>query len=176
MGQQQLLLLVLGIVIVGLAVASGIDAFEENNRKAALDRATNRAVALAGVAATWKDMPAALGGGQDDPHFDTISLSSLGLTPEITEVNEWGTVGHWADRQSVGIWGVDTERFHVAVYDLAKGIHVAVFLYGPEPECFALRWANWKGSDAPWAGGGTSTWDYLPQQHPERPEGCTWTP
>ena len=34
MGQQQLLLLVLGIVIVGLAVVVGIQAFGENQKKA----------------------------------------------------------------------------------------------------------------------------------------------
>ena len=40
MGQQQLLLLVLGIVIVGLAVVVGIQAFSENQRKANADAMT----------------------------------------------------------------------------------------------------------------------------------------
>ena len=38
MGQQQLLLLVLTVVVVGLSIASGIEAFGENQRKARQDQ------------------------------------------------------------------------------------------------------------------------------------------
>src|SRR5690554_5459445 len=44
MGQQQLLLLVLGIVIVGLAVVVGIQAFGENQKKANSDAPANAGV------------------------------------------------------------------------------------------------------------------------------------
>ena len=47
MGQQQLLLLVLGIVIVGLAVVVGIQAFSENQQKANLDAMINDGVRIA---------------------------------------------------------------------------------------------------------------------------------
>ena len=49
-GQQQLLLLVLGIVFVGLAVVGGIAAFKENTRKSALDLDTARTAQYAGLA------------------------------------------------------------------------------------------------------------------------------
>ena len=53
MGQQQLVLLVLGLVIVGLAIVTGIQSFEENDRKSRYDRFTEHAVAVAGDVITW---------------------------------------------------------------------------------------------------------------------------
>ena len=47
MGQQQLLLLVLGIVIVGLAVVVGIQAFSENQKKSNADALVNDAIRIA---------------------------------------------------------------------------------------------------------------------------------
>ena len=47
MGQQQLLLLVLGIVIVGLAVVVGIQAFSENQKQANADQMVNDAIRIA---------------------------------------------------------------------------------------------------------------------------------
>ena len=63
MGQQQLLLLVLGIVIVGLAVVVGIQAFGENQKKANADALVNDGVRIASDAQAWNLKPAAFGGG-----------------------------------------------------------------------------------------------------------------
>ena len=83
MGQQQLLLLVLGIVIVGLAVVVGIQAFGENQKKANADALVNDAVRIASDAQAWKLKPAAFGGGSNaaDPtnkDFTGLSLKQLG--------------------------------------------------------------------------------------------------
>ena len=66
MGQQQLLLLVLGIVIVGLAVVVGIQAFSENQKKANADALVNDAIRLASDAQAWMLKPAAFGGGNNN--------------------------------------------------------------------------------------------------------------
>ena len=63
MGQQQLLLLVLGIVIVGLAVVVGIQAFSENQKKANADALVNDAIRIASDAQAWMLKPTAFGGG-----------------------------------------------------------------------------------------------------------------
>ena len=63
MGQQQLLLLVLGVVIVGLAVVVGIQAFGENQTKANADAMVNDGVRIASDAQAWKLKPQAFGGG-----------------------------------------------------------------------------------------------------------------
>ena len=44
MGQQQLLLLVLGIIIVSLAVVVGIDAYSDNQAKSSEDAMVNTAL------------------------------------------------------------------------------------------------------------------------------------
>jgi hypothetical protein len=63
MCQQQLLLLVLGIVIVGLAVVVGIQAFSENQKKANADALVNDAIRIASDAQAWMLKPTAFGGG-----------------------------------------------------------------------------------------------------------------
>ncbi len=80
MGQQQLLLLVLGIVIVGLAVVVGIQAFDENMKKSNADALVNDGVRIASEAQAWKLKPAAFGGGADTGAtvFTTLTLEKLG--------------------------------------------------------------------------------------------------
>lgn len=78
MGQQQLLLLVLGTVIVGLAVVVGIDAFSENRKKSNADALVNDAVRLASDAQAWKLKPAAFGGGADESDFTSLGFDDLG--------------------------------------------------------------------------------------------------
>ncbi|MEM6785681.1 MAG: hypothetical protein AAF624_18320 [Bacteroidota bacterium] len=80
MGQQQLLLLVLGIVIVGLAVVTGIQAFQENQRKTRQDTTMAYIAEIASKAQLWKKTPVALGGGDngDPDDFMGISFEKLG--------------------------------------------------------------------------------------------------
>ncbi len=78
MGQQQLLLLVLGIVIVGLAVVVGIQAFSENQKKANADALVNDAIRVASDLQAWKLKPKAFGGGSDATGFTGASLEQLG--------------------------------------------------------------------------------------------------
>src|SRR3712207_5260931 len=73
MGQQQLLLLVLGIVIVGIAVVAGIQAFSEGKTKAARDAATSDAMRLISDIQAWKLKPAAFGGGASAGLYVTIN-------------------------------------------------------------------------------------------------------
>ena len=81
MGQQQLLLLVLGIVLVGLAVVVGISAFEENQKKNNMDQLTSDAVRLAAGVQAWKMKPTATGGGQSETDYTRFSFAQLGITP-----------------------------------------------------------------------------------------------
>lgn len=63
MGQQQLLLLVLGIVIVGLAVVVGINAFSENRTKSNADALVTDALRIASDVQAWALKPTQFGGG-----------------------------------------------------------------------------------------------------------------
>lgn len=98
MGQQQLLLLVLGIVIVGLAVVVGIQAFSENQAKANADALVNDGVRIASDVQAWKLKPAAFGGGASVTGFTGLSFEDLGY-----QVNGDG------DYENLnGTWTVDT--------------------------------------------------------------------
>lgn len=84
MGQQQLLLLVLGIVIVGLAVVVGIEAFSENRKKANVDALVSDLVRFASDAQAWMLKPAAFGGGANscatNCDWRMVTFSALGYT------------------------------------------------------------------------------------------------
>lgn len=82
MGQQQLLLVVLGIVIVGLAVAVGIQAFDENRRETRRDVAVAAAIRYAGDVMAWYDRVPAMGGGGGS--WENFGLDRIGYTPDGT--------------------------------------------------------------------------------------------
>jgi len=63
MGQQQLLLLVLAAVIVGLAVVTGINMFGQNALQANQDAIRQDILTIASEAQAWFRRPVALGGG-----------------------------------------------------------------------------------------------------------------
>lgn len=80
MGQQQLLLLVLGIVIVGLAVVVGIQAFGENQKKANADALVNDGVRIASDAQAWALKPTAFGGPATGETIANVAFADLGYT------------------------------------------------------------------------------------------------
>ena len=63
MGQQQLLLIVLGVIIVGIAVVVGINLFNANAEEAAKDGVVSDATNLGAMAQQHYKKPAAMGGG-----------------------------------------------------------------------------------------------------------------
>ncbi len=77
MGQQQLLLLVLGIVIVGIAVVAGIQAFSEGKDKASQDAAVSDAMRIISDTQAWMLKPSAFGGAAGKPTA-VANLSNLG--------------------------------------------------------------------------------------------------
>ena len=99
MGQQQLLLLVLGIVIVGIATVAGIQIFDEGEKKYADDRERQAMLDFASAAQVWKMKPAIFGGGAaaSTADFSAFVPSDLGLTvtanPGSTPVVEIENVG-----------------------------------------------------------------------------------
>ena len=65
MGQQQLLLIILGVIVVGIAVAVGITMFQDNAVSANRDAVVNDLVNLAARAQQFYRRPTSLGGGQN---------------------------------------------------------------------------------------------------------------
>ena len=77
MGQQQLLLLVLATVIVGLATVAGIQAFEQGQTRANQDALTQTAVKIASDIQAKAKEPSQFGGG-DGSVQTGVTLSELG--------------------------------------------------------------------------------------------------
>ena len=74
MGQQQLLLLVLATVIVGLATVAGINAFEQNQKQATADAMTQEAMRIASDMQAIALKPDQMGGvdGVGSADFDVM--------------------------------------------------------------------------------------------------------
>ncbi len=80
MGQQQLLLLVLGIVIVGLAVVAGIQAFSENQKKANADAMVTEALRIASDCQALELKPGQFGGSLATETFANCTFDEIGFT------------------------------------------------------------------------------------------------
>ena len=63
MGQQQLLLLVIGIVLVGIAVMAAFEVLDRNYKQDEADGLLNRALALSAHAVYWKSKNDPFAGG-----------------------------------------------------------------------------------------------------------------
>ena len=83
MGQQQILLLVLTIVLVSIAVYIGIDFFGELVRQRHVDLLVNHAVHIASEATTWRAKATPfLGGGGSYSDLGTDGMEQLLMNPE----------------------------------------------------------------------------------------------
>ncbi len=75
MGQQQLLLLVLAVIIVGTSIVVGIGIFNKNAEKANIDMVVNEVIEMGSVAHQYYLKPASMGGG--DQKFTGLTLDYL---------------------------------------------------------------------------------------------------
>jgi hypothetical protein len=109
MGQQQLLLIILGVIIVGIAVAVGITMFQDNavdqNRSAVIGDLTT----LAAKAQQYYSKPASLGGGQN---------SFVGLTADATGIGILASTAF--SNNANGIYSVKTAG--TASYVVLEGV------------------------------------------------------
>jgi hypothetical protein len=63
MGQQQLLLIVLGVIIVGIAIVVGINLFNANAESSAQDTIVSAATNIGALAQQYFKKPTSMGGG-----------------------------------------------------------------------------------------------------------------
>lgn len=102
MGQQQLLLIVLGVIIVGIAVVVGINVFTASSVQANKDGLTADVVNLGSMAQQYYRKPAALGGGGNTFTGWTI--------PGTLDTTGNGTYAATVNAQSVSIVGTGNEK------------------------------------------------------------------
>ena len=98
MGQQQLLLIILGVIVVGIAVAVGITMFNDSAVSANRDAVTNDLVNLAARAQQYYRRPTALGGG----NASFVNLTVAGGMKLLTKT----TLASWTNGN--GIYTIKT--------------------------------------------------------------------
>ena len=172
MGQQQLLLLVLGIVIVGLAVVVGIQSFNEGRQKSEIDRYTGIGVEMAGDIIAHYSKPRAMGGGgQSSAALGTLTVSALGLPQTFSDTYAGYTrTGYHSNgiRRDL-MMSTTNPAWHITTYPLvAGGTRVEVYVFGPRPECVVSR-SNYVGV-ATWSDGNN---DATPPANPNSAR-CAW--
>ena len=141
MGQQQLLLLVLGIVIVGLAVVVGIQAFGENQKKANSDAITNDVIRIASDAQAWNLKPTAFGGGNGT--FTSVTLEKLGY--ELTAA----PVSHYRNLNGgYVISGVSAAGLTITGCNGSRGNNVSAAVTGTGPSAISTTVTNLASASA----------------------------
>ena len=110
MGQQQLLLIILGVIVVGIAVAVGITMFADSAVTANRDAVTNDLVNLASRAQQYYRRPTALGGGGNS--FTGLTANAAGLaklTSKASNANGRYTISVAGNASSVTLSGIGYE-------------------------------------------------------------------
>lgn len=82
MGQQQLLLIILGVIIVGIAIAVGITMFRDNAVSSNRDAIANDLLHLAAKAKHFYKRPTSMGGGGHS--FVGLTANSAGMLILVT--------------------------------------------------------------------------------------------
>jgi hypothetical protein len=112
MGQQQLLLLVLGVVLVAVAIVGGLYIFEENLKKNNAEMLVSEAINIATSAQSWKIRPSTFGGqtgtARNNPmDFSGFTLRAISLEEPYMTIN--GTFTASADTRGLIIEGFNDE-------------------------------------------------------------------
>ena len=130
MGQQQLLLVVLGVIIVGTAIIAGIDLFQGNFVESHRNELTNECLHLASLAQTYYLKPTVLGGGGRSYEnwqipLDIVSTGNATYTADVKADN-------------VTITAVGKEL-------VEEGLYVTVRVtINPPPQNFVVDIIHWK--------------------------------
>ena len=107
MGQQQLLLIVLGVIIVGIAVVVGINLFNANAEEAAKDGVVSDCTNLGAMAQQHYKKPGSMGGGGNT--FDGSAPNSVAWdVPTQLATTANGTYTAAVQPQSATITGTPT--------------------------------------------------------------------
>jgi Tfp pilus assembly protein PilE len=110
MGQQQLLLIVLSVIIVGIAVVVGINMFNDQAASSNLDAVTADLVNLASRAQQHFRRPTAMGGGGGSFALLTNNAAGLAyLTTQPTNDNGTYSISTAGNATSVTLQGVGVE-------------------------------------------------------------------
>lgn len=119
MGQQQLLLLVLGIIITGVAVLAGIYAYQDQSAKAIADNLVNRNLEIANSAVFWKTKMNPYNGG--NASYAGLAEDGLETLSMSTETNYGSFAITAATASTIEITGVSTRDPNIGARTYVSG-------------------------------------------------------
>ena len=84
MGQQQLLLIVLGVIIVGIAIVAGIAMFNAGAEESAKDELVSQCVVIGANAQQFYRKPLQMGGGGNTFNTGGVGGAGYEIPPKMT--------------------------------------------------------------------------------------------
>ena len=108
MGQQQLLLIVLGVIVVGIAVVVGINLFNANSVSSNRDGVVSDLNNLGAMAQQFYKKPVSMGGGGNS-FDDTNGATDAWEIPAQLDTTANGTYTLTSGDQEITIVGLGTE-------------------------------------------------------------------
>lgn len=139
MGQQQLLLIVAGIVIVGVAILVGINAYSENSVRSNSDALLTEALRIANDAQVWKKKPQLMGGSPDatkgaPADFSEMDYMDLGYSNElIVDQDCYKTLNGeyvlFAEESFLGVLAANVQNQNMVAVVVTGGLEDDVQLY-----------------------------------------------
>ncbi len=119
MGGQQLLLIILGFLLVGIAIAVGISLFNDNSISHTRDAITNEMVRLAARAQQYYRTPKSMQGGGNSFHglsaIGDLTSGGNGIVATYSLVNDGTSITITGIGRDVGRDGVNPVKVVVVV-------------------------------------------------------------
>jgi hypothetical protein len=117
MGQQQLLLIVLGVIIVGIAVVVGINLFNANAEESAKDTLVSEGTNIGAMAQQFYKKPVALGGGGNSFTTSNGAATQFTIPPRLanTASATWTVVN---SDTTATLTGVPVDPGYAAAFDV----------------------------------------------------------
>ena len=120
MGQNQLLLLLLSVVIVGMAIAVGVHAFDVAKQQNQADDVLNRNVRVAQEAVNWRARSTVHGGGGNGA-YDPLSTDGFEILDMKADMSHTEHAILSASGTTLEVVGVSTAAPNVGAYVRVEG-------------------------------------------------------
>ncbi len=117
MGQQQLLLIILGVIIVGIAIAVGLQLFQSGAVDSNQDAMINDMMNITAVSDQWRIRPTSMGGGGG--YFTDEIITRINANEGVTETanGEYVITGGSAESTLITITGTSTQGYGTVTLD-----------------------------------------------------------
>ena len=123
MGQQQLLLLLIAIVVTLISVLAGFSIYDQQRKKSEADGVLNRAMMVAQAAIEWRTRDKMFGGGGGDSYapLQGQGIEALGLDPSAvrTEIVIGGS-----DIETIDVIGVSSTDPEIGARVVVNGAYI----------------------------------------------------